>query len=130
MDVKAVFSDIKDRIISLYERLTDYCRENKKMALLIGALILFILVLIVILVITLNKPKPAPVLEMPLILSETPLIPDGPEIQNDYTYSRKTEKNWSEEETDKWFTIPSDKEINSLSKTNNAIVSEILGATP
>lgn len=130
MDVKAIFSDIKDKIISLYEKAADYCRENKKMAIIIGSLSLVILVLIIILIIALGGKKEPETLEMQLILSESPLIPDGPEIQNDYSISRKTEKTWPEEETDRWFTIPSDKEINSLNKTNNAIVNEILGAAP
>ncbi|MCR4734257.1 MAG: hypothetical protein K5829_04520 [Treponema sp.] len=130
MDIKAVFSDIKDKILSLFEKISDYCRENKKMAIIISSLIVLILILIIILVSTMQGKKKPESLEMPLILSEERLIPNGPETQNNYTISRKTEKEWSEEESDQWFTIPSDKEIDSLNKTNEAIVSDILGVAP
>ena len=57
MDVKAIFSDIKDKIISLYEKAADYCREKKKMAIIIGGLSLVILILIIILIAALGKKK-------------------------------------------------------------------------
>lgn len=130
MDAKSFFSDIVDKIKVLYEKICDFCRENKKTALICAALIVIVLVLVLILIIAGHKKKEPEALQMPLVLSEAPLIPNGPEINNDYTISRKTDKSWTEEELDKWFTIPSEKEINSLGKTNNAIVSEILGAAP
>ncbi len=130
MDIQAIFSDIKDKIISLYEKVCDYCRENKKMAIIIAGLSVFIIVLVIILIASLGTKKEKTDLQMPLILSEQPLIPNSPEIQNDYNMTRKTEKSWSEESLDEWFTIPSDKEIDSLGKTNDTIITEILGAAP
>ena len=131
MDFKDFFEKIKNAFISLYQKAVDYCRENKKQAIIIGSLVLLILVLLILLLaFSSRKPKKLPYAEKELELSETPLIPKGPEIQEDYSLSRTPKDKWSEEEADTWFTIPSSNDIDSLKKTNDGIISEVLGAAP
>ena len=131
MSFKEFLEKIKNVFISLYEKVVDYCRENKKQAIIIGSLILFILILLILLLIFAGK-KPAklPHVETKLELTETPLVPKGPEVQEDYSISRNPKEKWTEEEADQWFTIPSSNDIDSLGKTNDGIISEILGAAP
>ena len=65
-----------------------------------------------------------------VVLTETLLIPDGPELQRDYNISRETKEKWSDEQADLWFEVPTEKDINSLEKANDNIISEITGAAP
>lgn len=131
MSFKDIFEKIKNAFISLYQKAADYCRENRKQAIIIGSLILLILILLIcLLAFAPKKSKKLPYAEKELELSETPLVPKGPEVQEDYSISRTPKDKWSEEEADKWFTIPSSNDINSLGKTNDGIISEILGAAP
>ena len=131
MGFKDIFEKIKNVFISLYQKVVDYCRENKKQAIIIGSLILLILILLIcLLAFAPKKTKKLPYVEKKLELSESPLVPKGPEVQEDYSISRTPKDKWSEEEADKWFTIPSSNDINSLGKTNDGIISEVLGAAP
>lgn len=131
MGFKDIFEKIKNVFISLYQKIVDYCRENKKQAIIIGSLILLILILLICLLASApKKSKNLPYVEKELELSESPLVPKGPEVQEDYSISRTPKDKWSEEEADKWFTIPSSNDINSLGKTNDGIISEVLGAAP
>lgn len=131
MDFKDFFEKIKNVFISLYHKTVDFCRENKKQAIIIGSLVLLILVLLILLLaFSSKKSQKLPYAEKELELSETPLIPKGPEIQEDYSLSRTPKDKWSEEEADTWFTIPSSNDIDSLKKTNDGIISEVLGAAP
>lgn len=131
MSFKDFFEKVKNVFISLYQKVVDYCRDNKKQAIIIGSLILLILILLVcLLVFSSKKPAKLPYAEKDLELTESPLVPKGPEVQEDYSISRTPKDKWSEEEADKWFTIPSSNDINSLGKTNDGIISEVLGAAP
>ena len=131
MSFKDFFEKVKNVFISLYQKVVDYCRDNKKQAIIIGSLILLILILLVcLLVFSSKKPAKLPYAEKDLELTESPLVPKGPEVQEDYSISRTPKDKWSKEEADKWFTIPSSNDINSLGKTNDGIISEVLGAAP
>lgn len=131
MEIKQVVEKIKSKIISLYKKVYDYCSENKKQSLFIALLVLFILILLLVLAsISSKNNKKLSVEEKPFILSEKLLVPKGPDVQEDYNITRTPKDKWSTEEADTWFTIPSSKDIESLGKTNDEIISEILGAAP
>ena len=136
MDFKEFFEDIKEKITDLtqplIEKATDFYEENKKLSLLILGLSALILILLILLIAVSGSKKkeepqiPGTVLE----LTETPLIPDGPELPKDYTPSRITKDKWTDEQAQQWFTVPSQNEIDSLSKSNDIMINEILGAAP
>lgn len=129
------FDAIKDNLSSLFEKITDYCRENKRNAILICCLIICVLLLI-ILVCALpgskdsSKKNNRNTIQQSLVLTEQLLVPDGPEFSNDYEVSRKVSGKWTEEEAEQWFVIPTEKDINALEKANDTIISEITGAAP
>lgn len=123
---------IKDFISSLSDKVTSFYEENKKISFIILGLILVILICLILLVSTAEKDKKKSK-EIPgsnLQLTETLIIPNGPELPRDYNISRKTKDKWTEEEAEPWFTVPTDKEIEALGKSNENMVNEIIGAAP
>lgn len=123
--VKTVFSSVKNKIIELYF-------DNKKVFFLLVSLCFIIFLCIVLLIFMPKKKKESQnsYIENNLELSEKLLIPNGPELPKDYTFSRKTKEKWTEEEAQVWFTEPSQKDIDSLSKSNDKMINEITGAAP
>ena len=104
--------------------------ENKKQIVLLS-LIVFILILLLILILSLSpKKQKTNEIENTFILSQDLKNIDGPEIQNDYIYTRETKDTWTSTETEQWFTEPTQKEIDSLKKSNEKIISDILGVAP
>ena len=123
--IKKVFSSVKNKITELYF-------DNKKVFFLLAGLF-FVIFLCIILLIFIPKDKKESqnvYVENHLELSEKPLIPNGPELPKDYTFSRKEKEKWTEEEAQVWFTEPSQKDIDSLSKSNDKMINEITGAAP
>lgn len=120
--IKEIFEKMLNKIKFLIE-------EKKQIVLL--SLIVFILILLLILILSLSpKDKKSNSVENPFILSQELKNIDGPEIQNDYIYTRETKDKWTESETEQWFTEPTQKEIDSLKKSNEKIISDILGVAP
>jgi len=133
MDIKSVFSNVKQKIISLFEKIVSYYRNNQKQAVIISVLICMIILLLIILCASLSssgKKSKNKSSEAAIILSEKPLIPSSPEIQESYSLSRKTKDKWTTEEADEWFTVPGQKDIDSLSKMNENLVFDIIEAAP
>lgn len=123
--IKTVFSSVKNKIIELYF-------DNKKVFFLLVSLCFIIFLCIVLLIFIPKEKKESQnsYIENNLELSEKPLIPNGPELPKDYTFSRKEKEKWTEEEAQVWFTEPSQKDIDSLSKSNDKMINEIIGAAP
>lgn len=126
--IKTVFSPLKDKIAEIYD-------ENKKLFFVFAGLIFVILICVFLLIFMPKenqeeKKRKIPYPQEKSELSEKPLIPGGPELPKDYTYSRQTKEKWSKEDAEIWFTVPSQKEIDSLSKSNDNMINEIIGAAP
>ena len=130
MDFKGFFENLKEKIVSLYELVRDYCSENKRNAILIGSLCVLILLLLILLICLPKNKKEKTSQEKPVVLTETLLIPDGPEIHKDYNISRQTQEKWNDEQAEEWFEKPTERDINSLEKANDNIIQEITGAAP
>ena len=131
MDFQGLLDNIKEKASSIFEKIREFYEENKMLSYIIAgltALLLICIILIIVLAGTKKEPEvvPGSVLE----LTEPLAIPDGPELPKDYTASRTTKDKWLEEETEQWFTIPTQKEIDSLSKANDNLINEITGAAP
>lgn len=123
--IKDIFIDLKDKILDFYE-------ENKKLSIIILSFFILILVCLILLIALSgkNKKKVQKVPEQDLVLTEPLVIPDGPELPRDYNTTRKTKENWTDEEAQVWFTVPGEKEIDALSRSNDNLVNEIIGAAP
>lgn len=120
-------------IKEIFEKLINKLKflvENKKNVVLIS-LIIFILILLLILILSLTpKKEKSNKIENPFILSQELKKVDGPEIQNDYIYTRETKEKWTSTETEEWFTEPKQKEIDSLKKSNEKMIADIMGVAP
>ena len=133
MDFSELFEKIKDKISEIVDTLTEWIEENKKLAILAGSLILVIFLCLILLAAAASsakKKKAKPVEEESLVINENLLIPNGPELPRDYTLSRQTKEKWTDEDVEPWFTLPSEKEINALSQSNDNMVNEIIKAAP
>ena len=130
MDFKSFFENLKEKIISLYQLIKDYCSENKRNAILIGSLGVLVLLLIILLCCIPKHKKNSKTEVKAIVLTEDLLIPDGPEIQRDYNISRKTQEKWDDTESESWFEKPSQRDIESLEKANDNIIQNITGAAP
>ncbi len=131
MDFHGILDNIKEKASAIFEKLRSFYEENKKLSYIIAGLIALLLLCIILLCIIAGRKKepeviPGTVLE----LTEPLVVPDGPELPKDYTTSRTPKEKWSEEDSEEWFTIPSQKEIDSLSKANDNLINEITGAAP
>ena len=131
MDFKGIWENIKEKFSPLTEKLHEFYEENKLLSYIIAGLIALLLLCIILLIALAGKKKePVEVPGTVLELTEPLIIPDGPELPKDYTASRTPKDKWSEDEAQEWFTIPSQKEIDSLSKANDNLINEITGAAP
>jgi len=113
---------------SVFETAVTFVQEHMKLSLAAAALCVAVLVLIIIL-----SDRPSSKTEprhRPPVVTEQLVPPDGPEIPGGYTIIRQKKDSWTEEETSSWFTSPSEKEIDSLGRTNDNIISGITGAAP
>ena len=131
MDFKGIWDNIKEKLSPLVEKVRDFYEENKMLSYIIAGLVALLLLCIILLIALAGKKKepevvPGTVLE----LTEPLAVPDGPEHPKDYTTSRTPKEKWEEDEAKEWFTLPSQKEIDSLSKANDNLINEITGAAP
>lgn len=129
MDLKEFFDNLKEKIISLYDRVKSFCVENKTISIVIGALIFVIIICIILLTCSVGQKKETEEIE-PIVLTQPLVTPEGPVLPKDYNITRKTDKSWNETEVSEWFTVPSEKEVEALSKSNDNMVNEIIGAAP
>lgn len=114
----------------------DFIRNNSKLTLtVIFTLTAFVAAaLVIILYETANLPKPLKKSEIKrqneFIQTEAFFTPDEKPILEDYYFSREEKEKWTEEETDRWFTVPDSRWIESLNESNRQKVNKILGAAP
>lgn len=132
MDKPDFINNIKEKFSIMKDKVVTWIKGNKKLSLIIVSLICIMLVCIILLIIISSKNKlpKDKVYEEKLILSQELLVPNGPELPRDYTISRETKEKWTDEEAESWFTVPSEKEIEGLSKSNDIIIDEVLGVAP
>jgi len=130
--MESIFEKLKDIFSPVIDKITAFYEENRKMFFVICGLVIVILICLILLAATSGKNKKK-VQEVPgrsLELTEPLIIPDGPALPREYTASRKTKENWTAEEAEPWFTVPDQKEIDSLGTANDNLINEIIGAAP
>ena len=131
MDFQGLLDNIKEKASSIFEKVREFYEENKMLSYIIcGLFALLLLCIILLIALTGKKKEPEVVPGSVLELTESLVVPDGPELPKDYTASRTPKDKWSEEDSEDWFTIPSEKEIDSLTKANDNLIKEITGAAP
>ena len=133
MDFREVISNtwetVKEKLSPIIERIKTFVRENTLVSACTGALILIIIIAVILLCTALKKPEDTGH-ERPVTISEKMFIPPSPSIPEGYIYSRTTKESWTEDEIDPWFTKPGDKELEDLSRSNDRLINDIIGAAP
>ncbi len=131
MDFQGIIENIKETASSIFEKAREFYEENKKLSIIILSLVaLLLLCLILLIAIAGKKKEPEVIPGTVLELTDPLVVPDGPELPKDYTSSRTPKDKWTEEDAEEWFTVPSQNEIDSLSKANDKLINEITGAAP
>jgi len=131
MDFQGIIENIKETASSIFEKARKFYEENKKLSIIILSLVaLLLLCLILLIAIAGKKKEPEVIPGTVLELTDPLVVPDGPELPKDYTSSRTPKDKWTEEDAEEWFTVPSQNEIDSLSKANDKLINEITGAAP
>ena len=128
------FSEIKDKVTDFFskvkEKISDFVSENKVISIAISTMLLLIIICIILISAMGKKKKKINPLEIKLNLSYEQQLPDGPELPRNYNLFRESKEKWTEEEGRQWFTIPTEKEVNSLSLANDSMINEIIEAAP
>jgi hypothetical protein len=131
MDFKGIWEKIKEKLSPLFEKVREFYEENKMLSYIILGLVALLLLCIILLIsLTGKKKEPAVIPGTVLELTEALAVPNGPELPKDYTASRTPKDKWSEDDAEEWFTVPAQKEIDSLSKANDNLINDITGAAP
>ena len=131
MDFKGIWENVKEKLSPLTGKIREFYEKNKILSYIIASLVALLLLCIILLIALVGNKKEKEVLPGTVLeITEPLVIPNGPELPKDYTASRTTKDKWDEEEAQEWFTIPSNKEIDSLSKANDNLINEITGAAP
>ena len=123
-----IFDNIKEKI-------QDFIDENKRLAMILLVSVLLILILLVLLIVgsssAKSKKAPLKAVTSGTEVFEDPFIPpQDAGLSNDYYFSRNTEKKWTDEEAESYFTVPTPSVIDELRKDNDSLVEDILGAAP
>lgn len=125
------FNNVKEKFLEVTGFIVSWIKDNKKIAIILTSLLSIMLICIILLVSISGKDKkPKEVHTKELELSRELVIPNGPELPRDYTISRQPGEKWTDEEAEKWFSIPSETDISGLSKVNDNIINDILKEIP
>jgi hypothetical protein len=67
---------------------------------------------------------------VPLTLQNPLIPPQEPAIPDDYLLYRERKSAWSDEEVDRWFTVPDSNMLRDLHTANGKMISDLLRAAP
>lgn len=123
---------LEEKLEPVTEKVLELHEKNRKTFYVICGLVTIMLVCLILLIAIAvkGKKKTVEVHGEKLELTEPLKVPDGSELPHDYTVNRTTKKSWTEEEAKEWFTVPSEEDVETLSKSNDNMVNEIIGAAP
>ena len=123
---------LEEKLEPVTEKVLELHEKNRKTFYVICGLVTIMLVCLILLIAIAvkGKKKTVKVYGEKLELTEPLKVPDGSELPHDYTVNRTTKKSWTEEEAKEWFTVPSEEDVETLSKSNDNMVNEIIGAAP
>lgn len=105
------------------------CEHNKK-TLFLCAVVLLMVFLAIFSFRSVKKSEELVKQNHEIEFDQELLIPKGPVVPDEYVLSRVTGNKWSSEEIQKWWTSPSNDEVQELSQANDRIVNGIVGAAP
>jgi len=130
MDFKETFKNLKEKLFSLIGKIKDDCRENPRKAIIILLSLVIILLIIILICVIAKSPEKKEEKGPEIVFTEELMVPDELTKEYDYDISRTTEPQWSEENSEVWFTIPTPDQIEQLGNENENMISDVIGAAP
>lgn len=129
------FSDVLEALQDAKDNVTDFIQENAKVTVAIVGILLVLSVSALLLAISRDeggKKEEAVVLPQAQGYHATGefFAPQKESLTESYYFSRDEGFEWSEEEFDKWFTLPTQESVEDLGRANHKAADEILGAAP
>ena len=129
------FSSVLETLQDAKESVTDFIQENAKVTVAIVGILLFLSVSALLLAISRDeggKQQEAVVLPQiqPYHAADDFFPPQKESLTENYYFSRDEGFEWSDEEFDRWFTLPTQERVDDLGKANHKAADEILGAAP
>ena len=120
---------------NIKEKIQDFLQENTKLTVAVCAILLSFAAIAFVMGMFSQPPKKAKnkvVLPeaIPFSAVEDFFKPKKENLTEEYYFTREQSSQWSEEEFDEWFTVPTKDKIEELGKANNKVTEEILGAAP
>lgn len=119
---------LSEKIEEIQISLSDNEKRKKVLIFFLGILIFLIFILILMLCYSPKNENQFSLQEYEL--SEYFYSPSTPEISDGYIYSRNPQKKWTEEEADKYMTLPTEEMLENLKESNDIIIKDILEASP
>ena len=112
----------------------DFIEKNSKLTVAIICILIFLsLTAIFILLGSLGNDKAIKKIDLPeevFSKKEEFLPPADIKMTEDYYFSRITEDTWSDEELNRWFSIPNDSNMKALEDANDTLINKITEAAP
>lgn len=112
----------------------DFIEKNSKLTVAIICILIFLsLTAIFILLGSIGNGKPVKKIELPeevFSKKEEFLPPADIKMTEDYYFSRITEDTWSDEELNRWFSVPNDSNMKALEDANDTLINKITEAAP
>ena len=112
----------------------DFIEKNSKLTVAIICILIFLsLTAIFILLGSLGNDKAIKKIDLPeevFSKKEEFLPPADIKMTEDYYFSRITEDTWSDEELNKWFSVPNDSNMKALEDANDTLINKITEAAP
>lgn len=131
METKEFFKNLIEKLKSLFQKIINFCRENPRKALIAGCSVSIVILVLILISIIVKIPEPKKTEpEQVIVFTQDLLVPDEMDSEYSYDISRQTQENWTEEETEKWFTIPTPDQVEQLEKENESMISDVIGAAP
>lgn len=119
---------LSEKIEEIQISLSDNEKRKKVLIFFLGILIFLIFILILMLCYSPKNENQFSLQEYEL--SEYFYSPSSPEISDGYIYSRNPQKKWTEEEADKYMTLPTEEMLENLKESNDIVIKDILEASP
>lgn len=120
------FEKIKEKIQNLFSG------NSKLLIFILGALGIVIILCICLAAVQCEAAKTmkVPASEATFMPSDDFLFADDNSLVQDYYYSRDVKEKWTQEEIDEWFTEVDPDAVKSLSKSNDYMINDLMGAAP
>ncbi|MCR5764271.1 MAG: hypothetical protein K6G00_12900 [Treponema sp.] len=113
---------------------SDFIQKNSKLTVAIICILVFLsLSAIFILIGTTGNNKTVKKINLPeevFSKKEEFLPPADIKMTEDYYFSRITEDTWSDEELNRWFSMPDDTNMKALEDANDTLINKITEAAP